>query len=178
MERVIKIAILGPESSGKSTLAAELADHFHTSYAKEIAREYLDQQKGEYILEDLLKMARMQLEEEETKEQLANGFLFCDTNLLNFLIWSEVKFGRVDEQLKELWNPLSYQLTLLCYPDLPYEEDALREHPLEADQLHLFHLHEEYLKSSNSNYVVIKGIGKERLQNAIKAIDEQKSKSF
>ena len=172
MKSIGKIAILGPESSGKTTLCQQLAKYYSSPIVTEIAREFLDRQGGNYKQEDLLLIAKEQLAEENQMSYDPGQFLICDTNLLNILIWSEVKYGSIDPELKELWNPNEYQLSLICYPDLPYESDELREHPDLEDRLHLFHLHEEYLKASDSNYVIIKGIGKKRLQNAIEAIDE------
>lgn len=167
---MIKIAIVGPECSGKSTLVEKLSKHFDTSYAKEIARDYLHEQSGAYTQKDLVFMAKLQLEEEEISEENAQEVLFCDTNLLNFLIWSEVKYGNVSKKLKELWNPNNYDLHLICFPDLPYEADELREHPTQSDREWLFRLHEANLIENESKFVVIRGKGEERTQSAIEAI--------
>jgi len=171
LERITKIAILGPESSGKSSLSKELAQRFNTSYSTEIARDYLSQRDGNYRQKELLEIARLQIREEEKKLKEAKKVLFCDTNLLNILIWSEVKYGTVDPQLQSLWHPEEFDLSILCYPDLPYEEDDLRESPELEDRVRLFKLHEEYLKRSNSKYKVIRGLGEVRIKNAVKIID-------
>lgn len=166
-----KIAIVGPESSGKSSLALKLSSHYNTAFVPEISRNYLEKTDGKYEIDDLLSMAQLQLKEESKHLPNAQLFLFCDTNLLNFLIWSEVKYQKINPELKKLWKAEEYSFTLLCYPDLPYSQDSLREHPLEKDRLQLFQKHEKILESSYSSYVIIKGLGEERLKNAIEAVD-------
>lgn len=171
LENTTKIAIVGPESSGKSSLSVELAQHFHTSCATEVARDYLADKNGSYDQRDLLEIAKLQLQEEAEKSNDAEKFLICDTNLLNIVIWSDIKYGTVDPLLYSLWEPNNYKLSLLCYPDLPYESDPLREHPSEKDRIKLFNIHQKHLEKYNSNYVIIKGIGEERIKNAIESIE-------
>lgn len=169
---MIKIAIVGPESSGKSKLSKSLADHFQTSMAKEMAREFLSKTEGSYSEKDLVAMAKLQIEEERRASSNANQLYFCDTNLLNFIIWSQVKYGRISEELVELWNPDDFHLHLLCLPDLPYEEDPLRESPAQEERDYLFDLHKEYLEEVKAPYVVIEGIDDIRTQRAIDLVNE------
>lgn len=171
MARKHKIAIIGPESSGKSWLADSLARSFDDVYAEEKARSFLENSKEEYTQSDLLTIAQLQVEEEEQKLKEAEKYLFCDTNLLVIIIWFEWKYGSRSSKLKSLFNPANYSLHLLCYPDLPYEEDPLREHPNEKDRLAIYKKYEDRLKELKIPYKVIKGSGDLRLKNAISAID-------
>ncbi|HRH35688.1 MAG TPA: ATP-binding protein, partial [Catalimonadaceae bacterium] len=78
---MIKIAIVGPESTGKSELAKDLAAHFETTWVPEVARTFLHTLNRPYNREDVERIARLQVEEEEKKEKEANEILFCDTTL-------------------------------------------------------------------------------------------------
>lgn len=164
-----RIAILGPESTGKSTLAAELSAHFHEPWVREYARAYLQQLDRRYVEADLLRIARGQLAEEARAEQAVDQLLFCDTNLLTILIWSEDKFGRIAPELQALWQPYRYDLSLLLYPDLRWESDPQREDPHRLQEL--FHTYEQALEREKVNFAVIKGQGPQRLQNALWALD-------
>nr|GFC54219.1 hypothetical protein [Tanacetum cinerariifolium] len=124
----LRISITGPESAGKSTLAAELAAHYGTVFVPEYAREYLEANGPAYTLADLEAIARAQLAEEELPVVPSQGLLFCDTDLLVIKIWAENAFGTCPAWvLAELEKP-RYVLTLLLAPDLPWTPDPLREH--------------------------------------------------
>ena len=88
-----RIAIIGPESTGKSTLAKELAEYYKTVYVPEVARFYIDELKRSYNQNDLLEIAKLQCDEEDKLLHQANEILICDTNLLVIKIWSEFKYG-------------------------------------------------------------------------------------
>jgi NadR type nicotinamide-nucleotide adenylyltransferase len=166
---VKKIAIVGPESTGKSTLSAALADHYHTVWVPEYARGYLDQLIIPYDQSDLIKIAHGQLRLEDEWNRSANRLLFCDTNLVVIKIWSEFKFGTCHEEIIKNMHDRKYDLHLLTDIDLPWQPDPQREHPNKRQEL--FALYEAELKNQNIPYTIVRGENQERLASAIQAID-------
>ncbi|HMP99864.1 MAG TPA: ATP-binding protein [Cyclobacteriaceae bacterium] len=165
-----RIAIVGPECTGKSTLSAELAQHFNSRWVPEFARTYLENLNRPYIQSDLLEIAKGQLSWEEEQVAHANRFLFCDTNLLVIKIWSEFKYQSTDQEILKLWQSKNYALHLLTDIDIPWEDDPQREHPEKRAQL--FEIYREHLLKENISYIHIKGSKTERLQEAIRAIEK------
>lgn len=164
-----KIAVVGPESTGKTTLARQLAEKYQTRWVPEYAREYLEKQDGNYEQDDLLAIAKGQLRKEEEYEKTAKDFLICDTNLIVIKIWSEYKYGSLDQWIEDQIKSRSYDLYLLTNWDIPWEYDVLRETPDDREQL--FELYEALLKSYELPYAMIEGSEEERLALAIKNIN-------
>lgn len=167
--KLIRIAITGPESTGKSTLSKQLAHHYDTVWAREFARTYIDKLDRPYDKNDLLEITKGQLNEEDTMAKKANQLLFCDTELLVIKIWSEHKYGRVDSYIISEIEKRHYDLYLLTYIDLPWRQDDQREHPEKRD--YFFDWYKRELKSMGANYHVIQGSNEERLNNSIYIID-------
>lgn len=166
---MIRIAVTGPESSGKSSLCRELAEHYRTKWVPEFSRMYLTAKKGKYIQQDLTKILKGQLAMEQRMEGKANKLLFCDTEPINFLIWSDVKFGKIDSALIDLAYSVRYNYYILCYPDLEWEPDSLREEPTEQGRIELFNQFRNYLDADNKQYIIIRGTLRKNV--AISAID-------
>lgn len=172
-----RIAITGPESTGKSLLAEQLAKHYQTRWVPEFARTYIDTLGRPYEEHDILTIAKGQLELEKAGEQsLERGtghepYLFCDTELLVTKIWSEVKFGRCDPWILQRLDRHSYALYLLCYIDTPWEADPQREHPHLRERL--FSLYYDEMLERGWNFRVVTGLGEARVRNAIKFIEEK-----
>ncbi|MEM7511705.1 MAG: ATP-binding protein [Bacteroidota bacterium] len=164
-----KIAIVGPESTGKSLLSQQLADHFQTAWVEEYAREFLNQLGREYQQADLIDIAKGQLALEEERAIEANSFLFCDTNLLVIKVWSEFVFGGVDPWLLENMKLGTYDLHLLTDIDLPWEEDPLREHPYRRKEL--FDIYRKELLSAGVPFEIVSGKGPDRITSALKALE-------
>ncbi len=169
-----KIAITGPESTGKSYITEELAHHFHTLYVPEFARVYLDHLDREYTYEDILFIAKSQMESEAVANERAKEFLFCDTDLIVTKIWCEYKYGKCHEWILKSLEKNNYDLYLLLNIDLPWQPDTQREHP--DNRKELFELYLEELKSRRLPFEVIQGVGEERLQNAIKLVNQRFNK--
>jgi len=165
-----KIAITGPESSGKTSLTKSLASHFDCPFVEEFSREYLSLRNGKYDQKDLLKILDGQLNLEEDAMNDSSPYLFCDTDPLVLWIWSKVRFGKVDKQIDDAWKNHSYDLYLLVYPDIPWKYDPLRES--ENDRKKLFDLYYTMLSTSGFPFVVIKGDEKQRLNTAIESINK------
>jgi len=166
-----RISLTGPESAGKSTLAAQLAAHYGTLFVPEYARQYLEENGASYALADLEAIARGQLAAEDAAASQANGLLFCDTDLLVLKIWAENAFGTCPAWiLKELARP-RYALTLLLAPDLPWTPDPLREHPDPAQRWHFYELYRQELVARGWPFAEISGPPAERLVQAVAAIE-------
>lgn len=167
---ILKIALTGPESTGKTTLAEQLAHHYDTLWVPERARTYLDELGGKaYKEKDLLEIARQQIVLEDELTPKANKLLFCDTELLVMKIWSQVKYGHIHEWILEQMQQKRYDHYLLMAPDLPWTPDPQREHPHLREQM--FRLYQGELKKLKRPYTIIEGEGEDRLNAAIKAVD-------
>jgi len=166
-----KIAITGPESTGKSHLAEQLAHHYHTMWVPEFARVYIDHLDRDYTYDDILFIAKSQMESEAIAIDRAKNFLFCDTELIVTKIWCEYKYGKCHQWILENLKKSNYNLYLLLNIDLPWQPDSQREHP--DNRKELFELYLKELNSRELPYEIIDGNGEERLQKAIKIIDQR-----
>lgn len=166
---MLKIAIVGPESSGKTTLSEALARTCGMPWAPEFARAYLDAQGGAYSRNDLLTIALGQCAEEDARAADAPAMLFCDTDMITIRIWSEEKFGACDTRIVELTEQRHYDHWLLCRPDIPWEPDPLRENPHDRDRL--FVVYEKMLNELGKPYTIIEGDRAQRIRQAKAIID-------
>ncbi len=163
-----RIAITGPESTGKSWLSAALAARFSEPWVREQARDYLNRQQGIYDFDDILTIGQQQLREEERLATGAEEWLFCDTDFLVLRIWSLVKYGKSHPWIDAMVAEHPYHHYLLCKPDLPWEEDPLREHPHLREQLFGMYLRE--LEERGLPFSVVSGTGDARLMSALNAL--------
>ena len=167
--QVIKVAITGPESTGKSMLAEKLAGYYHTVWVPEYAREYINNINRPYNQDDILEIARGQIRSETKICKQASELLICDTELIVTKIWSEVKYGKCDPWILNKLGSHKYDLYLLCDIDIPWSEDPQREHPHMREKLR--NLYRQELLTRALPFFIISGIGNERLDNAIRIID-------
>lgn len=168
---IYKIAITGPESTGKSTLAAKLANHFKTVWIPEYAREYIDNLNRPYGYDDLEKILAGQLVREEEGLSKANRFLFCDTEPTVMKIWSSYKYGRVPDYIAEMCTSHMYDLYFLMNIDLPWVYDPQREHP--EKRSFFFQWFQNELTLKNSPIFTISGRQEERFDAAASIINHQ-----
>jgi NadR type nicotinamide-nucleotide adenylyltransferase len=166
----LRISITGPESAGKSTLAAELAAHYSTVFVPEYARAYLEANGPRYALPDLEAIAHGQLAAEDAAAAQATKLLFCDTDLLVIKIWAENAFGTCPAWVLAELARSRYALTLLLAPDLSWAPDPLREHPDPAQRWHFYNLYRAELVSRNWPFTEISGPPAQRLVLAQAAI--------
>ena len=166
-----KIAIVGPEASGKSALTKELAQHFKTSFAEEYSREYLEGIGLAYSRADLVEIAKGQIRNEETAIKQANDWVFFDTNLVVIKIWSLYKYQQLDPQINKLHQERSYDLHLLLRPDLIYENDPLRENPSIEERNELFEMYLHELKISDTHFRIVEGRDEKRLNSALSILE-------
>jgi len=167
-----KIIILGPESTGKSTLCSQLAEYYKTCWCPEFAREYLSERGNNYSFEDLLNIARGQLELEDTMlTQAKNGFYFIDTDMYVMKVWCEVAFEQCHTWILKQIAARQYDLYFLCDVDLPWVKDELREYPDLNFRKRLFNSYKDILINQKTKWAVISGNDTQRLQTAIGIID-------
>ena len=161
---VKRIAIDGPESTGKSELATFLALSFNAFVVPEMARKYLNHLGRAYHQNDLLEIAHLQCKAEDDAAG-EHRIIFCDTTLLVIKIWSEFKYGNCHPWIEAEYHKRKYNLHLLTNIDLPWEVDPLREHPLERQIL--FDKYHFEMKCAGINYEIITGTGKSREEKAL-----------
>lgn len=171
-----KIVIIGPESTGKSSLCTQLASHYKTDWVKEYAREYLLENGTAYTFENLLEVAKGQIELEETAIenmlQSDTGLLFIDTNMYVMKVWCEFVFEKCHHWILNTIVERKYDLYLLCNIDLPWVKDELREYPDLVTREKLYHYYKDILLNQQVPWIDICGNYEERLQKAIDAVNE------
>lgn len=170
----IKIAIYGPESTGKTTLAKQLAEHFETVWAPEFARDYLQQKFDDAGIicepEDLMPIAVGQTKLENETLSTANKFIFCDTCLMVTKVYSEIYYNYCDPLLEKAARKHKYDLFFLTDIDVPWEKDDLRDRPNDREML--FNVFKKALVDNNKPYVTLSGDPETRLQKAISIIND------
>lgn len=166
--KIKKVAVIGPESTGKSELSEFLAKQFNTVWVPEYARAYLDNLTRPYQASDLIEIARGQIALEETLIAKANRVLICDTDLYVIKVWSMFKYGFCDLKIMDWIALRKYDLYLLTYVDLPWEPDPYREHPDKRDALYKLYLKE--MKNQQVPFVEIKGDRAHRTGVALRSI--------
>ncbi len=172
---VLKIVLFGPESTGKTTLASQLARHYHTVWVREFARNYLqdkwNDERKTCEPSDLMPIAIGQMALENNLAQKANRVLICDTDILETMVYSETYYGGfVEPDLEKAARKNQYDLYLLTYIDIPWEEDDLRDRPEQRQEM--FDAFEEALIKNNRPYILLKGGKMQRFDKAVKAIDQ------
>jgi NadR type nicotinamide-nucleotide adenylyltransferase len=177
METIKKFVIIGPESTGKSTLSAQLAQHYKTLWAPEYAREYLEKNGTDYTYEDLLTIAKGQIEQEEFHNgQLAtysSQLLFIDTDMYVMKVWCEYVFNKCHNWILNRIAERKYDGYLLCNVDLPWVKDSLREYPDFETRKRLYHFYKDIMVNQSLPWVDISGNYEERLEKAIRFLDKE-----
>ncbi len=193
-QKIKKVVVIGPESTGKSTLCQQLAHHYHTEWCSEFAREYLLAHGTAYTFEDLETIAKGQLALEDDALSMVKGqwsmaedgtyvnskallsahhspLLFIDTDMYVMKVWCEYVFGKCHTLILDEIVQRKYDLYLLCNIDLPWVKDELREYPDEKPRQELYRIYKDILINQSVPWVEISGTYEERLNTAIKAVD-------
>jgi HTH-type transcriptional repressor of NAD biosynthesis genes len=135
----LKIVLFGPESTGKTTLAKQLAEHFNTLWVPEYMREYLQEKwdaEGEKCtMDDLIPIAEGQMQIENETAKLVNELLICDTNLLEICVYSQYYNGFCPEKIEKYAKENTYDLYFLTFVDVPWKIDDLRDRPYERQKM-------------------------------------------
>lgn len=169
-----KIVLFGPESTGKTTLAMQLARHYNSVWVPEYAREYLqdkwNNERKTCGIDDLLPIAEGQMRLENMLAQKTDTVLICDTDLLETKVYSEEYYmGSCDPILEKYAIQNTYDLYFLTYIDSPWVEDDLRDRPQEREEM--FNAFKKALQKYKRPFILLKGSKNERLKEAVKHID-------
>ena len=179
MHPIKKVVIIGPESTGKSSLSEQLAQHYTTLWVPEYARTYLHDHGMKYSYDDLLTIAKGQLDLEdkylaELNSQLTTDhpLLFIDTNMYVMKVWCEFVFGKCHDWILHQIVEREYDLYFLCDIDLVWVKDELREYPDHESRQKLFHIYRDNMINQSVPWIEIRGDYAQRLETAIIAVDD------
>lgn len=168
---VLKIGIIGAESTGKTELCENLALHFDTVWVPEYAREYFnDSDIYNYSLNDLVSIAKRQILVEEQKKLEANRFLFCDTTLITLKIWAELEFNQSPDYIENELKRISYDHYFITDNQVPWVADAQRLNKHSRDLL--FQLNLAEVQKIGTPFTIISGIKDQRLKTAIQSLSK------
>jgi NadR type nicotinamide-nucleotide adenylyltransferase len=167
---IFRVTLIGPESSGKTSLCSALAHHYSTSWVPEFAREYIGSLKRPYTREDILYCAKKQIETEFEISKSANKILFSDTELINCHVWLLDGFNKSEDWIEKKISENPYNLFLLTKADIPFVADDVRENPFRREYFYEWYLRE--LEERKFVFEIIEGIGEDRLLNAVHAIEK------
>jgi len=168
MSLLKKIVVIGPESTGKSTLCEQLAENFKTEWVPEFARNYLLEIRRPYTYEDLLYIAQGQLEQEDQIcASTKTPFVFIDTDMYVMKVWCEYVFKKCHQFILDQIVKRKYDCYLLCKTDLPWIADELREYPDLESRERLYHMYKDLMINQSKPWIEISGNYEERLQQAI-----------
>ena len=162
--------MIGPESTGKTTLSEKLASVFNEPWVPEFARDYLQKLNRPYAKEDLLEIAKGQIIAEDEQSQKATNFLFCDTDLIVIKVWSDHIYKNCDEWIQNQINSRHYDFYFLCKNDFPWKADPLRENPEQGD--YFFDTFKDRLIKEKKAFAVLEGNVEDRLFKATAIIKE------
>jgi NadR type nicotinamide-nucleotide adenylyltransferase len=165
----IRIAVTGPESTGKTTLAMQLAELYDGKYIPEFARGYIENLPRHYSFEDVETIALTQIEQYQATRSSSEKIFFFDTWLIITKVWFTWVFGKTPAWLEDQIHNCPMDLFLLCRPDLPWEADPVRENGGE-NRIKLYEQYREELNQYGFIIVEISGTGDDRLANAVAAI--------
>lgn len=170
-EDLIKIAVVGPESTGKSSVATWLSEQMNTVCIPEYSRYYCQNLNRQYTLEDEVNMFHGQIALEEALIPLAkNNTIITDTTILTVKIWCDKLFQHTPDFIVQEIKNRTYDFYLLMDIDLPWEDDPLRDFPHERE--YFLNVWKEELSALQANYKIVSGIGEDRYKNALKALKE------
>jgi HTH-type transcriptional regulator, transcriptional repressor of NAD biosynthesis genes len=167
---VKRVCVFGPESTGKSMLAARLARHYDTVFVPEYARTLLEARPGAVTAADIPRIARGQAASEDGLARAANRLLVCDTDLLTTVLWSETLFGDCPSWIRDAAERREYDLYLLTDIDVPWVPDPVRYLPRERESFR--DRCRQMLESRGRPYVLLSGSWDVRFSRAVSAIDE------
>ena len=169
---MFKIAITGPESTGKSTLSEKLAHHYNTNFVPEYSRSYLENFVGQYTENDVVEIAKGQYNLILEEEKKSSKILIADTEIVVCKIWVEYVFKHSNTIIDEILKQQDFDLYLLCDIDLPWVYDPLRENPNIDERKELFEIYRNTLEQMKVPFEIVSGDDEVRVNNAIKVIEK------
>ncbi len=171
----LKIGIIGPESTAKSTLSQQLAKHFGGVYIPEYARTYIENLSHPYTYQDVENIAQHQIQQLNTSKLLniqnskPSNLFFYDTELIITKVWFLHKYNRCPDFLLEALKQNPIDFYLICAPDLPFIPDPLRENPDLRDYLFDWYIRE--IQTQNKPYAIVSGFNEARIKSASNAVN-------
>ena len=166
----LRIAILGPESTGKSILAQYLAKYYQGNWIKEYARGYIENLERAYTYDDVKHIAEWLLETYENIKDDPRP-IFFDTEMIITKVWFDVVFGEKPNEINTWLKQMDFDAFLLCYYDLPWIADPVRENGGEMRKV-LFYKYKEEIKALEKPFAIVKGDGMSRIKNAVKELHQ------
>jgi NadR type nicotinamide-nucleotide adenylyltransferase len=174
-EGMMKIAVIGPECTGKTSLTIQLASHYETVGIPEYAREYIENLNRRYSYDDVVNISKKQIEQLQSNYHNAKKYVFFDTDLIITNVWFEVVFQMKPPWIEKEILGSNIQLYLLCATDIPWTPDKVRENGGQMRET-LFKMYKKQLEDRKFAFSIIYGVGDERLKNAILAIESNLNK--
>lgn len=169
--KIKKIAVVGPESTGKSTIATQLAKYYKVPWVPEYARYYCEALTADCTLQDEINMFHGQLSlEQSVLAMTETDFIICDTTFITVKIWSDAFFGQTPQIVLDALQKYPYDFYVLLDIDLPWQDDPLRDFPNQRE--HFMSVWHKELNALGANYRVVSGLGEDRFKNAIAVINE------
>lgn len=169
-KRAIRIVLSGPESTAKSTLAKEISDYFKGQFIPEYAREYIQTLTRPYSYDDVLHIAQKQIEELKLAEKLEVPCLIYDTGLIITKIWFQLKYNKVPDFIDQALKMYPADYYLLCYPDIEWVPDPLRENKDARPEL--FNRYKDEIERLRVPYSIVRGKGADRFKNAVSSLED------
>jgi len=160
-----RIVLTGPECSGKTTLSKQLSEYYNEPWLPEFAREYVENLNRPYNFNDVVYIAKKQIELENNYMAKAKKFLILDTDLIITKIWLLHVYGKCPEWINNEIKKNENSIYLLCMPDLPWQPDNVRENPNIREEL--LNKYKNEIIKNNFSYFVISNSGEERFKNTI-----------
>lgn len=164
------IVVTGSESTGKTQLAEQLAQHLNCDWIPELSRNYIQNLGRPYAYADVEAIALQQIEQFKVVQKSSSKMVVFDTGLIITKVWFDVVYGNCPQWLIQYITQLPKALHLLCDTDLAWVPDTVRENGGEMrEKLSRMYIHE--LEKFGFPYALVSGIGNDRLKNAIKIIE-------
>ena len=162
-----RIVITGPESTGKTELARALAGKLNSVWVPEYARQYVENLGRDYNYDDVVEIAKYQIEQEKKySSEFKNGILIFDTWLIITKVWFDVVYGTCPTWISDHIKSSQIDLFLVCSTDLPWIPDPVRENGGEKREA-LFQLYIKEIQRFGFDYEIVQGIGEARLDCAL-----------
>jgi HTH-type transcriptional regulator, transcriptional repressor of NAD biosynthesis genes len=172
---VVRVCVIGAESTGKTTLARDLAGHYGVPFVAEFGRYYSEAMPGptryRWTTADFRTIAEVQNRFEDDAARWVGPLLICDTNAFVTSVFHEAYLGHRDPVLEAEAAGRRYDLFILCGEETPFVQDGtgLRHEGLARTRMHGRYL--RHLEEGGHRFARIEGTRAERLAVAVKAVD-------
>ena len=163
-----RVCVTGPESTGKTTLAARLAAYYRTVWVPEASRIYAERKQSPLLVSDVAPIAREHVAMADEAVPAAGRLIVLDTDLLSTAVYSQHYYGVVPPEVKALERARRADLYLLCDVDVPWLPDGIRDRPTNREAM--LAVFREALETRKLRWTMITGDWETRWQTAIDAV--------